>query len=209
MIAVRLFIALVCGLMFAPCCFGADGFVVYQASDKEPSAWAAFKDFFKEKGHDVTMVQAEATLDKYVEKIPRINRAGGKFLLVMELGYGDETRILVAMTDQGRPDDGARGDAGGPSGSAKPRPDWGTTNRFVAIDELPAKHAGESKRLAESVAAPFKQKVKHVPLFPLLGVDRPGIFLRLECSQDKVSEALGLLHGSIQSYLRRDGVHEK
>jgi len=51
--------------------------------------------------------------------------------------------------------------------------------------------------------------VKHVPLFPLLGVDMPGIFLRLECSQDKVREALGLLHGSIQSYLRRDVVHEK
>jgi len=202
MTLLRLLLAIVCSITFVQCCFGADGFVVYQVSDKEPSAWSAFKVFFKEKGYDVTMHQAEATLGKHVEKVPRINRSGGKFLLVMEMSYGEETRVLVAMTDQGRPGDGPRGETGGSSGNAKTSPDWGSMNRFVAIDYLLAKHAGESKRLAESVAAPFKQKVRRVPLFPLLGVDMPGIFIHLECSQEKVREALGLLHASIQTYLR-------
>jgi|GEM_PF-540934 hypothetical protein len=209
MAAVRLLLAIVCSLAFVQCCFGADSFVVYQVNDKEPSAWAVFKDFFKEKGYDVTIYQAETTLERHVEKVPRINRSGVKFFLVMEMGYGEQSRVLVAMTDQGRPDDEPRGSAGSASGSAKASADWGSTSRFVAIDDLPTKHAGKSKRLAEAVAAPFKQKVKHVPLFPLLGVDMPGIFLRLEGNQDKLRESLGLLHGSIQSYLRRDVVHEK
>lgn len=208
MIGVPVLLAIVSSLACVQPCFGADGFVVCQASDKEPSLWTAFKDFFKEKGYDVTVYPAEATLEKHMEKIPRINR-GGKFLLVMEMGIGEETRVLVAMTDQERPDTGPRAETGAPPGSAKTPPDWGGTNRFVAIDDLPMKHAGESKRLAEAVAAPFKQKVKRMPLFPLLGVDMPGVFLRLECSQEKVREALGILHGSIQSYLRRDVAHER
>ena len=34
-----------------------------------------------------------------------------------------------------------------------------------------------------SVAAPFNVKVKHLPLFPLLGVAMPGIVVKLEFSE--------------------------
>lgn len=203
--------AMVCGLALVTCCFGADSVVVYQIGGKEPSAWTFFKDFFKEQGLDVAMYQAETTLEKHLEKIPRINRSNAKFFLAVDLGYGEEQKVLVAMTDQTRPDEGPHAGGSGSSEGARALAsvDWGSQNRFVAIDDLPAKHAGESKRLAEAVAARFKQRVKRVPLFPLLGVDMPGIFLQLECSRDKMREALGLLHGGIQSYLRRDVPHEK
>ena len=120
MTPLRILLALLVSLTGVQCCFSGDSFVVYQISGKEPSAWTVFKDFFKEKGLDVASYQAEATLEKHLEKLPRINRSGAKFFLAMEMGYGEEQKVLVAMTDQAKADDGARGDGGGSSGSAKP-----------------------------------------------------------------------------------------
>ena len=59
--------------------------------------------------------------------------------------------------------------------------------RFLAIDEIPARFARESDRLAASVAAPFGVKVKHLPLFPLLGVNMPGIVVKLEFDQGETT----------------------
>jgi hypothetical protein len=181
-------------------CFGADSLVVHQVGAREQQPWTVFKDFFKEKGYDVFFQQGETTLEKHFERIGKINRGPAKFLLVMEMVFGEDGSVLVAMTDQ-------KASEASQAGSLNPFSESG--NRFVTIDELPARHASESGRLAEAVAASFKVKVKHLSLFPLMGADMPGIFLRIECKQDKAREMLGLLHGSIQTYLRRDVSNER
>ena len=145
----------------------------------------------------------------------KINRSPAKFLLALEFVSGDATSVLVAMTDQKAAEDGAPAEPGKPSASRAGNSlttiigDAPAGNRFLAVDELPGKYATDSGRLAEGVAASFKVKVKHLPLFPLVGADMPGIYLRMECRQDKVGEMLGLLHGSIRNYLRRDVPHER
>ena len=174
--------------------------MVYQVGAKEQQPWILFKDFFKEKGYDVLFHQGEMTLEKHLERVGKINRGPAKFLLVMELVFGEEGSVLVAMTDQKRADSPQ-----GVTGDLQP----GGGNRFLTVDELPARHASESRRLAEAAAASFNVKVKQVSLFPLIGVDMPGILLRIECKQDKARQMLGLLHGSIQNYLRRDVSHER
>jgi hypothetical protein len=204
-------VCLVILLLAVQHCFGADSFAVYQVGAKEQQSWSLVRDFFKEKGYDVVFQQGETTLEKHLEKAARINRGTAKFLLALEFVSGDDASVLVAMTDR----KGAEGGSPSAEPGAPPAPRTGnglTTfapgaqvgNRFLAIDELPGKYAADSGRLADAVAGSFNTKVKHMPLFPLLGVDMPGIFLRIECRQDKAGEMLGLLHGSIQNYLRRD-----
>jgi len=197
---VKILLSLTLVLVLATYCFGADSLVVYQVGAKEQQPWTVFKDFFKEKGYDVLFHQGETTLEKHLERIGKINRGPAKFLLAMELVFGEDGSVLVAMTDQKGPE--ASQGAGGNSLSE-------SGNRFLTIDELPARYASESGRLAEAVAASFNVKAKHLSLFPLVGVDMPGIFLRIGCKQDKAREMLGLLHRSIQTYLRRDVSHER
>ena len=197
-------------------CFAADSFVLYQVGGaKEVQSWSLARDFFKGKGYDALYQLGETTVEKHLEKMGKINRSPAKFFLALELVSGDATGVAVAMTDQKAAEGGA------PSESDKPlasRTGNGLTtftadaqagNRFLAADALAGKYASDSARLADAIAGSFHVKVKHVPLFPLLGADMPGIFLRIECKQDKVGEMLGLLHAGIQNYLRRDVSHER
>ena len=211
-ISLALFAAL---FLAAQPCFAADSFALYQIGAKEVQSWSLARDFFKEKGYDVPYQLGEATIEKHLEKMGKINRSPAKFLLALEFVSGDATSVLVAMTDQKAAEDGAPAEPGKPSASRAVNSlttiigDAPAGNRFLAVDELPGKYATDSGRLAEGVAASFKVRVKHLPLFPLLGADMPGIYLRIECRQEKVGEMLGLLHGSIRNYLRRDVPHER
>ncbi len=184
-------------------CFGADSFALYQVGTKEVQSWSLAKDFFREKGYDLVYQLGEPTIEKHLEKMSRINRSPAKFLLAVELVQGSDSDVLIAMTDR------TADVTAGEKNTAPFAPDAQTGNRFLAIDELQGKYASDSGRLANALASSFQVKVKHMPLFPLLGADMPGIFLRIECKQEKVGEMLGLLHGGIQNYLRRDVSHER
>jgi hypothetical protein len=196
-------------------CFAADSFVLYQVGVKELQSWSLARDFFKEKGYDVLYQLGETTIEKHLEKMGKINRGPAKFLLALEFVSGDDAGVLVAMTDQKAAEGGPPAEPGKPSASRIGNGlttftlDGHAGNKFLAVDELPGKYAADSGRLAEGIAGSFKVKVKHLPLFPLLGADMPGIYLWIECRQDKVGEMLGLLHGGIQNYLRRDVPHER
>jgi hypothetical protein len=196
-------------------CFAADSFALYQVGAKEVQSWSLAKDFFKEKGYDLLYQLGETTIEKHLEKMGRINRSPAKFLLAMEFVSGDATGVLVAMADRKGAEGASRAEPAGPlttrTGNVLTTfsADAETRNRFLAIDELPGKYASDSGKLASAVAGSFSVNVKHVPLFPLLGADMPGIFLRIECKQDRVGEMLRLLHGGIQNYLRRDVPHER
>ena len=96
--------------------------------------------------------RARRSIEKHVDKINRINRgSAGSVFLAMELLPDEKSHVMVAESEAKKGE-----------------------GRFLAIDEIPARFARESDRLAAAVAAPFDVKVKHLPLFPLLGVNMPG-----------------------------------
>lgn len=136
--------------------------VFYQIGESGQQAWTLLKAYFEGKGYGVTIVQGETVIEKHVEKINRINRGRGSIFLAMELIPAEKSRVMVAESD-------AKSGEG----------------RILAIDEIPARFAQESDRLAASVAAPFNVKVKHLPLFPLLGVTMPGIVIKLEFNEEQ------------------------
>ena len=196
-------------------CFAADSFVLYQVGVKEVQSWSLAKDFFRAKGYDILYQLGETTIEKHLEKIGRTNRSPAKFLLALEFVTGEDASALVAMTGRKRAEGESSLEPGKPPATRNGKGpttfvrDAETGSRFLAMDELPEKYASDSGKLASAIADSFSVKVKHVPLFPLLGADMPGIFLRLECKQDRVGEMLRLLNGGIQNYLRRDVPHER
>ncbi len=211
-------LALLAGLLLtAQTCLAADSFAVYQVGVEGQQSWSLARDFFRGKGYDALFQLGETTIEKHLERMGRINRSPAKFLIALQFVPGDTTNVLVAVTDQ-RAEGAEGGSPGEPAkppvsltggGLAAPVGDAQAGNRFIAIDELPERYAADSRKLAEEVAGSFKVKVKHLPLFPLLGADMPGIYLRIECGQNKVGEMLGLLHGGIRNYLRRDASNER
>jgi hypothetical protein len=76
----------------------------------------------------------------------------------------------------------------------------GGEGRFLAIDEIPARFAPESDKLAAHVAASFNVKVKHLPLFPLLGVSMPGIVVKLEFSEGETTDVIAKLSRGVETY---------
>ena len=152
--------------------------VFYRIGESGQEAWTLLKTYFEGKGYGVTIVQGETVIEKHVEKINSINRGSGSVFLAVELIPGALSRVMVAESDASQGE-----------------------GRILAIDEMPARFARESDRLAADVAAPFKVKVKHLPLFPLLGVTMPGIVVKLEFSEGQT--LLGMIakvYGGVETY---------
>ena len=157
----------------------ADGnsVVFYTIGEDSPQQWTRVKEYFEGRGYPVLLYQGEALLEKHIEKVDAINRSPGKVFLAVQMVKGDATRIMVAVTD-------AKKEEG----------------RFLTIDEIPGLFAEESQRLAMDIAAPFKVKIGHLPLFPLLGVTMPGAFLRIEYREGDMEDVVHKLCEGVGRY---------
>jgi hypothetical protein len=151
--------------------------VFYRIGQSGQVAWTQLTQYFEGKGFSVTVVQGETVIERHVEKVSRINRGPGGVFLAMELIPGGRSRVMVAESDAKK-----------------------GKGRFLAIDEIPARFAPESDKLAGHAAAAFNVKVKHLPLFPLLGVTMPGILVKLEFGEGETTDVIAKLCGGVEAY---------
>lgn len=187
----------------APC--SGEPLIVYRLGQDHPG-WAAIKEYFDSRGYPVTIYQGETTIEKHLERASRINRGPAGIFLAIEFATGQQPKAMVVAPAFEKRDEGAAQpqagvDAAQPKSGGQPD---GQGVIFYAIDEVPARHAEASKRLADSIASSFNVKVRRMPLFPVLGVNMPGIFVHLECKEEQVKELLNTLLGGIDKYTRRD-----
>ena len=155
----------------------ARNIVFYRIGDTGQVVWTVLKVYFEDKGYGVTIVQGETVIEKHAEKVSRINRGPGDIFLALELIPDTLSRVMVAESN-------ARGGEG----------------RILAIDEIPARFARESDRLAADVAGQFNVRVKRLPLFPLLGVNMPGIVVKLEFSEGQTADVMAKLSRGVETY---------
>jgi len=154
-----------------------NGVVFYRIGEGSPQQWTFVKEYFEGRGYPVIIYQGETQVEKHIEKVDMINRSPAKILLAVQMVKGDVTRVTVAMTD-------AKKEEG----------------RFLTIDQTPGPFAEESQRLATDIAAPFKVKVKHFPLFPLLGVTMPGAFVRVDYREGDMEDVVHKLCEGVGRY---------
>lgn len=159
---------------------GAEHIVLYRLGAQDNIAWDQLKRYLGAKGYRISIYDGTDTIEKHVENVNKINKLKAAVFLAMDFGIGEKNQIMVAITTA--------------------KKGKGT---ILAIDEVPALYANESRELASSLASTFNKGVKEFPLFPLLGVDMPGIFLKITFTPDKTLEVLNKLHEGIQAYFKR------
>jgi hypothetical protein len=182
----KTFIVLIC--IFSPlfCSFAGEQIIFYSTGVKDQEALSQLKKYFDSKGYNVSIYEKAETLEKHLENVNKINKTKSSLLLATDFRIGDKNDIFVAVTNSKK-------------GNGK----------FLTIEEIPAQHVVRSMEFAQCVTSPFGKKVKELPLFPLLGVDMPGVFLKMECTKDKMGETLNMLNDCLQKYFMRGIKDEK
>lgn len=175
-------VLLVLLFLFFPvfCSHGGEHIVLYRLGMKEPVAWDQLRRYLGAKGYKISMYDVPDNIEKHVENVNKINKLKASALFAMDLGAGEKNQIIVAVTTTKK----------------------GKGN-ILAIEEIPALYANESRELATSLASVFNKGVKEFPLFPLQGVDMPGVFLKISYTPDKTNEVFEKLHEGIQKYFKR------
>jgi hypothetical protein len=180
-------------VVFFTSCYAEDNLVFYSAGKKDPAAWSTLKEYFSSKNYALSFYQGDGVIERHLEKVNRINTIKSGLFVGIEFTFGEEKRVMVAMAGSGK------------DGQANSGTESEGHRRFLwGVDELPAKHEAESKRLAESVAGQFQVAVKRIPLFPLLGVDMPGIFVSIHCHKEEAGSLLTMLDAALRKYYKRD-----
>jgi hypothetical protein len=177
---------LACSLFPFFCSHGAEHVVLYRFGTKDPAPWEQLRRYLTAKGFRISMFDGPDSLEKQIENVNKINKLKASILLAVDLNIGAKNQILVAMTISRR----------------------GKGN-FLAIDEVPGEYANESRDLAGFMGSAFKVNAKELPLFPLLGVDMPGIYLKVDCTPDKTTEVFDKLNNGLQMYYKRGTKDER
>jgi hypothetical protein len=153
---------------------------LYCAGDKDQASWSFLKRYFDGKGYSVSIYEKTDNLEKHLENANRINKAGASLMLVMDFRMGEKDEVFAAITNAKK-----------------------VKNKILAIDEIPAQYIDLSAEVAGCIATPFRRTVKELPLFPLLGVDMPALFLRIECTKEKAEATLDVVNDCLQKYFQR------
>jgi len=182
----KVLIILLCMLFPLFCSYAAEHIILYNVGIKDQDSWGILKKYFDSKGYNVSIYEKAETFDKHLENVNKINRAKNALLLAIDFSIRDKNDVFVAVADSRK-------------GNGK----------FLTIEEIPAKHIVRSMELAKCVASSFGKTVKELPLLPLLGIDMPGVFLRMESTKGKTNESLNALNSCLQKYFTRGIENEK
>ncbi len=143
-------------------------------------ACAFLKQHLEARGYQVALYQGESTIEKHVEKANLINRGTAKICIAVGTVLDPKKRVLVARTE-------ARKGEG----------------RFLTVDEVPEHYAGESQVLADAVAGQFGVRAKRMPLFPLLGIRMPGIYIEVRGPEGDLQDTAQKLYLGMEKYFRK------
>ncbi|MCX5810088.1 MAG: hypothetical protein NTX36_12080 [Proteobacteria bacterium] len=176
----KYFLIIVCMLFPFFNAYAGDSIVIYRMGGKDQAVWGLLKKSFDSKGYNVSIYEKADNIDRHLETINRINKTNASLVLAMDLQTSEKTDVLIAFADAKK-----------------------GTGRFLTIEEVTGQHTDNSMILAEEVATSFGRRAKGLSLFPLLGIDMPGIFIKIECTNEQANEMLNKLHEGIQKFMKR------
>ena len=160
--------------------YAGDSIVIYRMGGKDQAIWGLLKKSFDSKGYNVSIYEKADNIDRHLETINRINRTKASLMLAVDLQTSEKADVFVAFTDAKK-----------------------GTGRFLTIEEVAGQHIDSSMILAKEVAASFGKRAKGISLFPLLGVDMPGIFIKIGCTNEQANEMFNKLNEGIQKFMKR------
>jgi hypothetical protein len=165
-----------------PAVAGAPAVALYVVGDVGQYAGPTVKQHLEAKGYAVTLVQGEPAIEKHIEKIGVINRSSARVFLAFEFVPSEKVRLVTVVETRAKKGEGS----------------------FLTVDEVPGRFNEDSHKLAYAVAEAFNVRAKQMPLFPLLGVNMPGIFIRWESKEVELPGLTDKLAAGLEKYLQKD-----
>jgi hypothetical protein len=160
------------------------GYVIalYKIGDAGATVVPSLSRALEAKGFPLMVIQGDTAIEGHVEKASAINRSAANICIAFQFIPADKERRITVVKTQSKKGNGS----------------------FLTISEVPGKFAEESNRLAYAIADSFSVKVKQMPLFPLLGINMPGILLRLEANEKELGDFANKLCGGIEKFIKKE-----
>ncbi len=162
-----------------PLC-AAERIILSRAGTGDDALWNGLRKYLAGKGFTMSVYDTPASMEKQVEIANKINKEKAIFMLAVELVPSDHTDAFIAVSNAKKGE-----------------------GLILNVDEVPGSHTTRSGELASSVGAAFQRKAKAMPLFMLLGIDMPGVFVRLEVEKARPAEAFDRLYEGLLNYMKR------
>lgn len=137
---------------------------LYRIDPTEPRLWSIFTSTIKRENVDIKVYRFRPSIEEHLKLISDVNKKDKGLFVAIRLSQGEKSQVFVAVFNQKQ-----------------------VSGRFLRIDEIPSLHFERSFCVARKVSEVFGIKVQKLPLFPLLGVDMPGIFIFAKGSKDDIA----------------------
>lgn len=166
--------------------FASEHIVFYAIGEKKVSEFNMLKRYFEKKRFKVSMFNMTNDIEEHLNNINRINSLKANMFIAFNFDFVDNEGCFIAIFTP----------------SVNP-------GRFNTIEEVPGVHGADSRILAGSIASFFNVRVKELPLFPLIGVDMPGVFVNIQTQKDKINIIFEKLYSGIENYLKKGKQDER
>jgi len=166
--------------------FAAENIVFYLIGEQKASEINTIKRYFEKKKFKVNIFSLVGQVDRHLDNINKINSLKASMLIAFNIEITDSEGCFIAIYNP----------------PIKP-------GRFKAIEEAPGFYGAESKNLAGAIASSFNVRVKEIPLFPLIGLDMPSVFVNIQTHKDGINLAFDKLYSGIENYLKRGKKDER
>ncbi len=148
---------------------------LYFVSPPDGELRQVFLNALKRDGIEFSLCMGSKNLEEHLIKVGEINSKSKGVFLALEMKRAKKRGMFVA--------------------TFKPKKAEG---KILRIDEIPYVHLHSSMKLAHYVASSYGKKVVRLPLFPLLGVDMPALYLRLQGGKEDMEFAATVIAEGIK-----------
>lgn len=140
-----------------------------------------FLKVLKKHGMDFTLHTGTKNLEEHLRLVSEINTRKKGLFIAVDLNKREKPGPFVAVFKPKKPD-----------------------GKLLRIDEIPYVHIDLSTKIAEHIASSFGIRVVKLPLFPLLGVDMPALYLRLRENKEEMELVTKLVKEAIRKYTMKE-----
>lgn len=174
-------------LILSPIVSAADRIALCRAGGTDDALWGSIKKHFTAKGYVLTTCDSPKTIEKQIESANKINKEKVRCMIVVELIPSDTPDVFVAISNAKK----------------------GKGGLIYSADEIPANHGERSEELASAIAQRFQKKLRRLPLFMLLGIDAPGVFVKLNIPREKSQDFFDKLSDGLSTLRERGSKDER
>ncbi|MCX7856725.1 MAG: hypothetical protein N2513_01895 [Deltaproteobacteria bacterium] len=157
----------------------------YLLDKPDNELWQIFLKTIKKQGLVSSVYMGNRNLEEHLRLITQINSKKKGLFIAMDVKKREKFGLFVGVFKPKKPE-----------------------GKIARIDEIPYVHFELSNKIAESIAASYNKRVVKLPLFPMLGVDMPAIYIKISGEKRDIEKLAGDINEVIRKYAVEDNFYE-